>query len=72
MNEYRVVSNGLDYRVQWSGKTWVLRRLKWYWLRHWTYTGDYIAGFSNEQEAKAAIQIHIKNTKAEKQGYIPI
>ena len=73
MNEYRVVSNGLNYRVQKLGKTRIFRRLKWYWLRRWHYEGGYvIVDFSDKQEARAAIQTCIQNSKAKKQGYIPI
>lgn len=72
MTKYRVVYNGLNYRVQWLGKTWFLRRLKWYWLREYTWVGDYIVEFSSESEARAAIQASTKQNKAKKQGYVPI
>jgi len=69
---YRIVSNGLNYRVQWLGRTWVRRRLKWYWLHEDTYAGAYVMEFSSEVEARDAIQECIKVNKAKKQGYIPI
>lgn len=72
MKEYRVVSNGLNYRVQWLGKTRILRRLKWYWLWDYSHAGSYIAEFSYEREAHFAIRVRVQDDKAKKQGYIPV
>ncbi len=72
MSKYRVVSNGLNYRIQRLGKTLILRRLKWYWLWSHNYAGGYIAEFTNEKEAQSAMETHIKEIKAKKQGYIPV
>lgn len=72
MNKYRVVSNGLNYRAQWLGKTWILRRSKWYWLLEYGCPAMVIATFSSEAQAQTAIESHIEEIKAKKQGYIPV
>ncbi len=72
MGRYRVVSNGINYRVQWLGKTFLLRRSKWYWLRTYTYAGDYLAEFDTKTEALNAIDVCKKQDEAKKQGYIPV
>jgi hypothetical protein len=72
MTEYRIVSNGINYRVQWLGKTWFLRRAKWYWLRQERYTETCIAEFLSKVKAQKAIIACIKREKAKKQGYIPV
>jgi hypothetical protein len=72
MKKYHIVSNGLNYRVQWLGKTLILRRPKWYWLKQCTYAGSYIVDFSSKGEAHSAIIQNKVNDFAEKQGYKPI
>ena len=71
MVKYRIVTNGINYRVQWFGKTFFLRRPKWYWLREYTYAGDYICEYLTEQGAKQAIIQAEKQDKAKKMGYVP-
>lgn len=72
MIKYRIVSNGLNYRVQWLGKTFFLRRLKWYWLKRETYARSYIATFPSSTKAQEAISQCKEVGKADKQGYIPV
>lgn len=72
MRQYRVVTNGINYRVQRLGKTFFLRRPKWYYLREYTYAGDYISVFATKQEAQKAIVVVKKEDAAKKQGYVPI
>ncbi len=70
--QFRIVGNGINYRVQWFGKTWFLRRPKWYWLKEYTWAGDYICDFSTSQEAQNAIDEANKQFAAKEQGYVPI
>ncbi len=70
--QFRIVSNGIDYRVQWLGKTFFLKRSKWYWLRDYTWAGDYIGEFSTTAQAQTAINTFKKQLAAKEQGYIPI
>ncbi|HDY67361.1 MAG TPA: hypothetical protein ENH85_06205 [Candidatus Scalindua sp.] len=72
MSEYRIVSNRINYKVQWLGKTWLFRRPKWYWLYKKHYSENYIAEFYTLSEANSAIEACIKKDKTEKQGYISI
>lgn len=73
MKKYRIVYNGLNYRIQWLGKTFFLRRLKWYWLRYTDYAGDnWIAEFDSREAAHKAIIDHKIRVYAKKQGYKPI
>lgn len=71
MKKYRIVSNGLNFRIQWLKKTWILRRLKWYWLKVYCGEGVFISEFSSKEKAQDAIKICVKKNKAKKQGYIP-
>lgn len=72
MDKYRIVYNGLNYRIQWLGKTFIFRRPKWYWFKKYTYAGDYIAQFSSREKAHRAIIQNIIEDCAKKQGYVPI
>jgi len=72
MREYRIVTNGLTYRIQWLGKTFLLRRPKWYYLRKYTYAGDYIEDYTTEMNARANLALAEKHDKAQKQGFLPI
>ena len=72
MIEYRIVSNGIDYRIQWLGKSLILRRPKWKWLRCYCYAGDWIAEFNTREEAEAALKVEIKKDEAREHGYQPI
>ncbi len=70
MKKYRIMYNGLNYRVQWLGKTFILRWPKWYWLRRFSPSaGDFIADFPSQEKARdAIIQSKIKDY-ARKRGY---
>jgi len=75
MKKYRIVTNGLNYRVQWLGKTFFLRRQKWYWLHCSLWGGswfDEIAEFDSKPDAMHGITKARKQEKAEVQGYISI
>ena len=72
MKDFRVVSNGVKYRVQGLGKTFFLRRLKWYWLREYSYAGDWIVEFDTTAEATRAIEEKRKQDRAKKQGWVAI
>ena len=72
MEKYRIVTNGINYRVQWFGKTFFLRRPKWYYLRSYTYAGDYIPEFTTIIEAQQAIKCAKEQAIAKERGYIPI
>ncbi len=72
MTEYRVVSNTINFRVQWLSKTLILRRLKWYWVKEYTYAGDFINEFDSVTEAYNAIVRLEKMDIAKKQGYKPV
>ncbi len=70
--KYQIVTNGINYRVQWLGKTHILRRLKWYWLYYDSYAGRWIAEFDTETTAREAIAKKQKVDIAQKQGYLPL
>ena len=72
MKKYRIVTNGLNYRVQWLGKTFFLRRRKWYWVRQCSYDSVWIAEFDNQTAALDAIIEMRKHEKAKMQGYTPV
>ena len=72
MKEYRIVTNGLNYRVQWLGKTLILRRPKWYWLYQNTCLGSFIPEFPSILEAQDAIAKSKSQDEAKKRGYVPI
>lgn len=72
MRQYRILSNGIDYRVQLLGKTFFLKRSKWYWFKEYSYAGGYICEFSTNKEAQIAIDKDKKQFAAKEQGYIPV
>jgi hypothetical protein len=59
----------MRWRVRWLGKTFLLRRSKWYWLQqHWG--GDsFTANFDTEEEALNAIKIAEKLRHAKIRGF---
>jgi len=67
--ECRILSDGTNYRVQWLGKTLILRRPKWRWLREYTWAGDYIGEFPTKLAAQRAIETFKKQMRAKIQGY---
>lgn len=72
MIEFRIVSNGINYRVQWLGKTLFLGRPKWKWLFYYNYDSFWIAEFSSVEEAQKNIDMHLENDTSKKRGYVPI
>ena len=72
MTEYRIVTNGIDYRIQWLGKTLFWRRPKWYWVRLETYAGSLIPSYFTKQEAQTALDKTVQQDIATKQGYVPV
>ena len=71
MKKYRIVTNGIDFRVQWLGKTLFLRRPKWYWLYENSYAGCYIPSFISKHKAQTRINDAAEFDLAQKYGYTP-
>lgn len=71
MRKYRVVTNGIDFRIQWLGKTCLLRRPKWYWLMQ-CYNGNFIPSFISEEFARVRIKETVRYDRAASQGYLPV
>lgn len=55
MTKYRIVYNGIKYRIQYLGKSFPLRRPKWRWIRCYLYAGDWVAEFDARTEADIAL-----------------
>ena len=72
MKKHRVVFNGINYRVQWLGKTLILRRPKWYWMYQQGLYDTSIAEFITKDEATSAMHKFELAIDAEKRGYQPI
>ncbi len=72
MVNYRILTNGINYRVQWLGKTRLLQRPKWRWLYKHFWDSSYIAEFNTVLEAELAVAEDRKQAEAYKQGYVPI
>lgn len=67
--KFRIITNGLNFRVQWLGRTWLLRRLKWYWLLRNHLFDSYIPDFDSEEEAKKALIKAREQFDAKDRGY---
>ena len=72
MKEYRIVTNGIDFHLQWLGKTFLLKHPKWYDLKRETYAGNYTRSFSTRPEAQAELDEIVRWDIAIKRGYIPV
>ncbi len=72
MNKYRIVTDGLTYRIQWLGKTLFLRKPKWYFFQCDSYAGSFIWDYATKQEAETAMVLAEKRDIAGKQGFLPI
>ena len=72
MAQHRIVSNGIEYRVQWLGKTFFFQKPKWYWVIREDPYGEDIAEFSSSEKAQDAIDKIERRDAADKQGYVPI
>ncbi len=68
--KYRIVTNGLNHRIQWLGRTFILRRPKWCWLRQPGH--EYILEFSSIESARTAVENSKKEDRARKMGYVPV
>ncbi|HDY87836.1 MAG TPA: hypothetical protein ENH82_06930 [bacterium] len=69
MKKYRIVSNGIDFRIQRLGKTFFFRRPKWKWIKVNTYAGDYIPEYLIIAEAQNALNEAERVDLAIKRGY---
>lgn len=67
--ELRIVTNGLNYRIQRLGRTFLLRRPKWYWVRRYHVFDDYIPDFNSEEDAKKAMKTAKAQFNAQERGY---
>ncbi|KKN77641.1 hypothetical protein LCGC14_0357660 [marine sediment metagenome] len=69
--KYRIVSNGLKFRIQWWGKSYFWQRKKWRFL--WRDHPDcrMMAEFSSRDEANKVILTCRLRDEANKRGWEP-
>lgn len=72
MAEYRIVTNGIKFRIQKQAKSLILRRLKWVDVQTHTYASSYAAEFDTQTEAEEVLDHLRKEDIAKIRGYIPV
>jgi len=72
VTEFRIVTNGLVYRLQYFGKVNWLSRNKWRWVCRLHPEGEYIPDFNSKEEAEKAMERAKKCFEAKERGWQPI
>jgi len=70
--KYRIVTNGLNYRIQWLSKSLILRKPTWKWIYRIHPAGSYIAEFGTKEEAENGLRRTKECAEAKERGYQPI
>ena len=69
--KYRIVTNGLNYRIQWLSIT-IFRKPKWIWIYRIHPEGSHIAEFDTKEEAENGLRRTKECAEAKERGYQPI
>ena len=69
MTEYRIVGNGVDYKIQELGYTFWRKRPIWKYCSYWEQEN---IRYDSKKSAQYRIDIWLANEAARERGYTPI